>query len=165
MDFVRSVTFSPAFDKRNPDPTKNYGIHGVEIRFVLRGPKGATQFLLSTNWQLPHVTKEFLQRPYDAIGGDPHWMERPMPADLGYHSYTPQYDGQPQRKCDVLPETDHCYYDGSTLMAEPVYHRLLAEGDAGVWSALEAHYHRLFDEGDNGVADHPSDVRGTESLG
>lgn len=165
MAFVRSVTFAPAFDKRDPDPAKNYGIHGVSIRFVLRGPKGATQFLLYTQWQLPHVTTEFVARSYEPIGGDPHWMERPIPADLGYHSYTRQYERQRPMPCDVLPETDHCYYDGSSLRAEPVYHRLLAEGDAGVWAALEAEYHAVFGEGDNGPSDSPADVRGGQRRG
>jgi hypothetical protein len=56
--FERIVQFLPAFDKRHPDPSKNYGIHGVELRMVLKGPKGAVQFVLFTNWQLLHITRE-----------------------------------------------------------------------------------------------------------
>ena len=51
----RIVKFAPAYDKRNPDPSKNYGVHGVELRMVLKGKEGAVQFLLFTNWMLPRV--------------------------------------------------------------------------------------------------------------
>jgi hypothetical protein len=33
--FERIVTMNPAYDKRNADPSKNYGIHGVDLRMVL----------------------------------------------------------------------------------------------------------------------------------
>jgi hypothetical protein len=56
--FEREVTFTPAYDKRDANPAKSHGIHGVELRMVLKGKLGATQFVLFTNWQLPHVTAE-----------------------------------------------------------------------------------------------------------
>lgn len=146
--FERIIQWMPAFDKRHSDPKRNYGIHGLEIRFILKGQKGAIQFVLYTNWHLPHVTKELKARQYEAIDGDPHWMERPTPADFGYHAYTPQYEGQTRMgACAVLPDAPRgCYYDGSSLRAEPVYHRLLAGGDAGVWAALEEEYKRRFEQ-------------------
>lgn len=141
----RQIHFRAAYDKRPKAPTDpNYGIHGVEIQFVLKGTKGATQFLLYTNWQLPHVTQERCGRRYDAIDGDAHWMERPLPADIGYHSPVPLWDGQESLTDNCLILGGRCYYDGSSLNAEPVYHRLLAEGDAGVWAALEEYYTRTF---------------------
>lgn len=54
VNLERIVRFEPAYDKRD----KNYGIHGVQVRFVLKGAEGAVQFLLYTNWQLPHIVKE-----------------------------------------------------------------------------------------------------------
>ena len=55
--FTKEITIAPAYDKRNIDPKKNYGgIHGCEMRFVLKGECGAVQFVLYTNWQLPHLT-------------------------------------------------------------------------------------------------------------
>lgn len=138
-EFRRELRLDPAYD-RGPE----YGIHGVEMRFLLHGDAGTVQFVLYTNWQLPHVTPRF-HAPYDAIGGDAHWMERPMPVDLGYHSPVPLYEGQSllTESCPVLGGRP-CYYDGSSLNAEPVFHRLLAEGDAGVWAELEAYYTRTF---------------------
>lgn len=134
------VEFDAAFDRRDPDPLKNYGIHGVEVRFVLKGKKGAVQFLLFTNWMLPHVQKE-----QDGRHGD-HIFCHPMPADLGYHSYKPTYEGQVSitEKCSYL-DGQPCYYDGSGLNAERIYQVLLQEGDKGVWHELEEYYKQVFD--------------------
>ena len=60
----RITKIYPAWDRRDPNPSKDYGIHGAELRMVLKGELGATQFVLYTNWHLPHVTEELLHRPY-----------------------------------------------------------------------------------------------------
>jgi len=142
--FTRNLTFSPAFDKRNPSPSKNYGIHGVEMRFLLMGPLGAVQFVLYTNWHLPHVEKEMMEKPVDAIG---YHCSRPMPADLGYHSPKPMYKGQEEFDCDLLPG-GKCYCDGSGLNAIPVFDILVSEGEEALWKKLEDYYHIIFGEGD-----------------
>ena len=144
-EFEKIVTFRPAFDKRNTNPKKNYGIHGVELRMVLRGPLGATQFLLYTNWHLPHVQSEqdkalLLKQP--GIDDVDLYIRHPFPADRGHHWSVPIYNGQECRDCDLLP-SGKCYYDGSGLNAEQTYHALLEKGDAGVWADLEAYYHEL----------------------
>ena len=132
----KTVQFSAAYDKRDPDPNKNYGIHGVTIRFVYKGEKGATQFVLYTNWHLPHVTEELRNKE--------RFLLEPLPADLGYHSPTPQYEGQTQMDCDLL-EGGLCYYDGSSLQADRVYKRLLEDGEDGVWAELEEEYKYRFE--------------------
>lgn len=136
----RIVEFTPAFDKRHRDPSKNYGIHGVELRMVLKGEAGAVQFVLYTNWQLPHVTREL-----DAKRGS-HTLCHPMPADLGYHSPSPRWDDQTaQPDCPYL-DGKPCYYDGSGLNAERIYGVLLREGSDGVWRELREYYDELFAE-------------------
>lgn len=135
--FDRAVRFYPAFDKRNDDPAKNYGIHCVDVGFFLKGPLGVVQFTLFSGWHLPHVADE-LERKSPTL-------RYPMATDLGYHSPTPRYEGQTvmRDKCDLLGCA--CYYDGSSLNAEPVLDRLLREGDKGVWAALEDFYHNVFE--------------------
>jgi hypothetical protein len=142
----KQIKFNPAYDKRHSDPSKNYGIHGVTLRFHLIGELGAVQFVLYTNWQLPHVTKEQSTK-LNPISGDLHWLCRPMPADLGYHSPKPMYDDHTTMDgpCDLLGGKP-CYYDGSGLNAEPIYETLLREGDEGVWKALEDYYVSRFGE-------------------
>lgn len=134
----RSIRFEAAYDKRDPDPSKNYGVHGVTIRFVVSGDEGATQFLLYTGWQLPHVEKEWSER-----SDLPQSLRQPMPADLGFHSKTPHYeDHTPMKDCEWTG--GDCYYDGSSLNADPVFKRLLEEGEDGVWATLEDYYADVF---------------------
>lgn len=136
--FHRKVEITPAFDKRDPNPGKNYGIHGAEIRFVLLGSAGAVQFLLYTNWMLPHV-----QRELDAKHSN-HSHCHPLPADLGYHSLTPRYEGQESRPdCQYL-DGKPCYYGGSGLNAQRVYDVMVAEGGEAMWRALEDYYAETF---------------------
>ena len=142
--FTKEVVFYPAFDKRDPDPSKNYGIHGVELRFILKKGNKAVQFVVYTNWQLPHVSKDQLIRLHSPNDIELFWM--PMPADLGYHSPHPMYDGQPAHKdCGFIGQD--CYYDGSTLNAEGVYEILLKDGSEGVWKRLEEYWNTIFSEG------------------
>lgn len=143
-EFTKEILFHPAYDKRNPEPSKNYGIHGVTLTFLLKGPLGATQFVLYTNWQLPHVEKEQEHRVVDREY--PHLMCKPMPADLGYHSPIPIYDGQTTVRgaCEWL-DGKPCYYDGSSLNAERIFDVLRAEGHEGVWRELEEYYRDTFE--------------------
>ena len=145
MKMERIVKMSPAWDKRHSDPSKNYGIHGVNLRFALVGEKGATQFLVYTNWQLPHVTEELLAK---SVNGASYSMLEvrflPMPADLGYHSRAKTEYGMHSEECDLLG--GGCWYDGSGLEAERVFERLVREGDAAVWEELELFYVEQFGE-------------------
>ena len=133
----RIVEFYPAFDKRDPDPSKDYGIHGVECLFVIKGKKGAVQFLIFTNWHLPHVQKEF---------DTESMFNKPVPADLGYHSPKPIYKDQTAYKNCKWLDGKLCYYDGSSLGAERVYEILLTKGSEGVWKYLEGYYKGIFGE-------------------
>lgn len=138
-DLKREIEFTPAYDKRHTDPKQNYGIHGVEVRFYLRGPKGTIQFVVMTGWDLPHVRKEMKGRLSDLF---------PMPSDLGYHSPKPMYDDQPLMSEDCkYVEGGKCYYDGSTLNAEPVFDLLVKEGHESVWRRLEEEYAHQFETG------------------
>jgi len=139
----REVIFGPAWDKRNPNLSENYGIHGVEIRFMLIGDKGAVRFVIYTNWHLPHVQKEFDDKYVDAI------FYKPLPADVGYHSPKPMYEGQEVMadSCEYLGGKP-CYYDGSGLRAQEYFITLVTEGGEAMWRKLEEYYHCLFDEGE-----------------
>ena len=140
-EFTREVIFYPAFDKRNPDPHKNYGIHGVDLRFILKKDNMAVQFIVYTNWHLPHVSKENINRLNSPQDIELFWM--PIPADLGYHSPYPMYDGQSIHKgCEYIGQD--CYYDGSSLMADDVFKILLKEGSDGVWRRLEEYWNSRF---------------------
>ena len=130
------VRFSPAYNKG-----KEYGIGAVRICFVLKGELGAVQFLIGTDWYLPEDQKRVAAMPHLS------WHEtQPMGWDLGYHSPVPQYDEQgTMGACEYL-DGKPCYYDGSTLNAEPVRDKFLAGGDDAVWDELGQLYVRMFGE-------------------
>jgi hypothetical protein len=131
-DFTHEVFFSPAYDKRDPNPSKNYGIGSVVITFICRrgmDDEQATQFKMSAGWYPPTVDT--------SVSGRMAW-------DLGYHSPTPRYEGHASiGHCEYTG--GDCFYDGSTLNAEPVMARLIAEGDVAVWDELERYYVDLFE--------------------
>lgn len=142
----RITNICPAWDKRNSNPLKNYGIHGAELRMVLKGELGAVQFVVYTNWHLPHVTEELLN---DSNNDKLHIKATflPFPADLGYHSPKPLYEDQEccSEHCEYL-NGKPCYYDGSGLAAEVVYKKLIEGGSDEVWQILEERYKDLFGE-------------------
>jgi len=136
----RWLEVQPAFDKRHDDPKKNYGIHGVTLRFLLRKPDAVMQFLLYTNWQLKHVRAE---KGIATVERYPFsYWQAPMAADIGYHAKAPLYENQNSMDCELLG--GKCYYDGSTLNAEPVLESFIEKGLDGVWEALEEFYANQF---------------------
>lgn len=138
---TKDVTIRPGYDRRAPDPKKNYGIHGCELLMVRRGKKGAVQFLAFTDWTPRAVQEERMEdmRRTDVVG------VQPMGADLGYHSIVPQYEGQQVMDCNLL-KGKKCYYDGSSLNADRVIDILLTKGSDGVWDELEGYYIEIFGE-------------------
>lgn len=138
----REVSFRAAYDKRDPDPNKNYGVHGVDIFFVLRGEQGAITFCLFTDWVLPHVA-----RWWESIGAtrfcDPFV---PQTGGLTFHSASPHPDGSGPNECNWLPG-GRCYQRmSSTIHEREVADRLIREGGEGVWAAMEGWYKETFGE-------------------
>lgn len=143
---IKEIKFVPAFDRRHSDPSKNYGIHGVDCIFYYGDPEvGVVQFVLYTNWFLPETEKEFASS--DNCMVREHYpftfLQAPMPADLGYHAAESQYEGHTSCKCHLLSKKE-CYYDGSVLNAIRVYDILRREGSDGVWKELERYWKEHF---------------------
>ncbi len=138
MSLNRRTIWHPAWDHRKD----GRGQHGVELIFLVTGPKGAVQFLLYTNW---------MRIDNGAANGRllPIFQSNamnPMPADRGYHSLVPMYEGQPWREdCPYLGGKP-CYYDGSGLNSEALFVTLVNDGDDAMWTALEEYYHSTFDQ-------------------
>jgi hypothetical protein len=145
VSLVREIKFRPAFDKRDPNPSKNYGIHGAEMAWYLRGPDGAVQFVVHLNWHLPQVQREMDAKPLHSYDALRYMFHKPNPADLGYHSKVPRYDGQEPltEKCEFT-DNGPCYYDGSSLNAQEGFDILVAEGDEAAWQWMERYYRSVF---------------------
>ncbi len=99
MDNLEKIfKIRPAFDKRNADPKKNYGIHCVEVWMVLKGKAGAVHFGFTTGMFLPETMKEYAANgqlnPKELSPGHWFYLYKPMGIDVGYHSPKKMWDGQ-----------------------------------------------------------------------
>lgn len=124
--FERSICFEPGFNSGD----RQYGVSSMKVRFILRGPLGATQFLLYTGWTPGRIEN----RAYP---------ESSMGADVGYHARTRQYEGQDDMgDCEYL-DGARCFYDGSGLAASELFKRFAEEGEEAVWQVLRDWHDRL----------------------
>ena len=141
--FERSIQVIPPFDKRTNDPETNGGIGAMQLRFILKGEKGATQFVFYTGQYLRHVADELVAKSLGQVNSF-----HGMGADIGYHSYKPQYEGHTvmRENCDILGCA--CYYDGSSLQAREFEDEFLREGEPAVWRMLEERYRFWFEKED-----------------
>lgn len=155
---TRTVDFQPGYDcirfeckhgSKNckPGGGGSHGRHGLTIRWVLRGKKGAVQFVLNLPDSQPEPPGYWNHERLDRSK-----LFGPLPTDLGYHSPVPRYEGQEPMsgECDVLGGP--CYYDGSGLNAEHPYRVLCNDGGEALWEYLERYYAATF-EG----AEYPTD--------
>lgn len=131
--------FTPAFDKRHADPKKNYGIGAVQVGFYLMGEMGTIQFKFMTDWFLPETHVGYRSELTN---------HKPWGTDIGYHSRKPVYDDQPLMTddCPHLLNGGPCYYDGSSLNAEPIAQLLVEQGSDAVWKLMEQRYLDQFGE-------------------
>jgi hypothetical protein len=131
------VSFAAAFDKRDPNPSKNYGIHGVHIYFTVKDDTGGLTFSISTGWQLPHVQAEIDVRQPPAT--NPWMFHKPTAFGVDIHSLTPRYEGQtPTESCEVTGK--HCYCDGSALLGEDFLKTLIEGGNEALFARMEQQY-------------------------
>lgn len=129
----RRIQLTKAWDRRDKDPAKDYGVHGVEVVFTVIGELGAVQWRLMTPWVLPKT-----QKWWDEINNTTGYTMMPCPAPLIWHERVADGHGQ---KCDVLGYC-RCEQAGSFMSAHDIYVTLTEKGDDGVWAILEAAYER-----------------------
>jgi hypothetical protein len=138
--FTRRLQLTPGYDHTafaDDCGRGGHGLHGMELRCVLIGPQGATQWLVYLSQLIPGTEVKF-------GSVKPRWADGDvlMAADIGYHWTVPRYEGQERRECDLLPE-GFCYYDGSSLRAEELVAPFLVEGLGAVWKRLRDEYDEL----------------------
>ena len=131
--------------KCKPNSGGSHGRHGLNICFVAQGDKGAVQFVIYTGW-IP----QYIERSIIGVYNIKNWATHdPIPADLGYHSKVPMYEGQDVitdscKYCDGMP----CYCDGSGINAEGAMYTLVNGGDEALWKFLDAFYDSVFNDGE-----------------
>lgn len=139
-DELRVVRFKPAFHRCHPEPSKNYGIGGVRMLWVLRVGDWAIDWDVSTDWGLP-------DEAFRAAAPDcTHRMHRNGYPSMGkasggavcWHSPVPMWeDGSPTAEhCPIIGRA--CYTDNGFLLADEVFDMLRVEGDDAVWKYLRS---------------------------
>lgn len=156
MKLRREIQITPAYDKRNPDPKKNYGIGSCRIFFSVIGDKGAVTVNFGTNWFLESTVKEYRDSGIyrHNLGGDDDSFKtkidlvnttEPIKAwTWDYHAKKPMYKGQKAMKGKCEFTKGKCYCDGSCLTADKFLPILLEKGSEGVFEQLEADYKTRF---------------------
>lgn len=134
-----SVQFTPGYNCP-VEGGSGHGVHGMEVRWYLRGPAGAAFLTMITDW-LPGE-----RRPGHGLspnGRYEHWDLYPGGFGTGCHARVPQYEGQDLSERDCCVISGPCYSDVHLSGAdEPVRH-FVAEGEQAIWDALETAYARL----------------------
>lgn len=138
--FERAILFFPGYNDIAP---RRYGRHGMEVRFLLRGPKGVGQFVMFTDWVPGEVG--MMAKPDPRVRG-----LLPMGADVGYHAHIQQYPDQGTMTCDYLG-TGECYYDGSSLAADTLIQDFIATGTDAVWRTLKEWHDQLLSQEDMSI--------------
>jgi hypothetical protein len=128
------ILISPAWNKRDPNPNKDYGIHCCDLCFYLVGSEGegSVSFQIFTGWYLP---------------GDKHASDLdlyPCGADLSYHSHVPLYEGQDLSRKDCKLTGGDCYSDGTISGAEDLVKEMITSGSDVVWRRMLKFYNEKF---------------------
>lgn len=138
-----SVQFVPGYNCSDKS-MRGHGVHGMEVRWYLRGPKGGAQFVIYSGWIPGKLQPGHGLSP----AGDYSWecylhngeLRYPAGADVGYHAKFPQWEGQEPIQDDCAITGGPCYYDGSGLRAEKLARRFAHEGEQVIWDELEDVY-------------------------
>lgn len=128
--FERIVRVTPAYDRRD----EGFGIGSVRMVFILKGPEGAVQFAIGSEWYLPE-THEHLMRFR-------HIREpKLLPSGWGVACHTKEetYAGQTNEPCDLL-DGGRCFYSESLCMADDWMPDFVAGGTDWLWPRLEQQY-------------------------
>jgi hypothetical protein len=102
------------------------------------------QFLLYTHW-LPQRSTPSAIGVRELALNCPVELG-PLPADLGYHSKTPHYEGHTSMGACEFCDGQDCYYDGSGLNANDAMYALLNGGDDALWKFLDEYYRTVFED-------------------
>jgi hypothetical protein len=141
-----SVQFTPGYNCTD-DSMQGHGVHGMEICWLLRGPLGAVQLIIGSDW-IPgelrpgHGLSPDGQRAHRLVRGG--WDVDPHGRGIGVHSRRPQYEDHEAERCGLLDGS--CYYAESLLASDEPVARFIAEGEQVIWDELERRYAELASE-------------------
>lgn len=140
---TREIRFRKGYDHRD-DPSGKRGAHGVEAHFILCGPLGVIQAVISTGWMFNPLAGPFVpggpQRRRRGVGVDARlWDSYPTGSYVTSHVAQPP-EGKDWFRgpdaCDLLPE-GACYGDTGYLCGDEFLTRLVRDGEDAAWEYLQ----------------------------
>jgi hypothetical protein len=137
-----SVQFVPGYNCTRTGG-QGHGVHGMEVRWFLRGPDGACVLIMATDL----IPGE--RRPGHGLspsGLNENWAYyHPEGRGLQYHSRVPRYDGHEAEDGNCGLIGGPCYCESWLSGADEPVKRFVDGGEQVVWDALEAAYASLAD--------------------
>lgn len=145
--FIRETIFTGAYDFVRPNANENYGIHGMNINFWIKGPAGGISICIYTNWMLPQnqaSTQEMFTR--HGSPWEPGYLCKPWITDISYHAREPHYEGQfCKEDCHITG--GKCYSDGSATYGDQWQDGFLHGGSEWFFARMEDYYRETFEGG------------------
>jgi hypothetical protein len=132
------VQFVPGYNCPEPGG-QGHGVHGMEVRWFLRGPDGAVVLVMATDF-IPG--DRYPGHGLSPSGLNENWARYPGGFGLQYHSRVPRYEGHDAEDgCDLIGGP--CYCDMWLSGADEPVKQFVSEGEQVIWGALEAAYASL----------------------
>ena len=147
--FTREIQFIGAYALRGDGKAKrNFGIHGMDLIFSVKGPLGAITATIYTKWFLPQQwesTYALYSKGYPFNPAEEFCA--PDFIDIGYHAKEAQYESQTSQ--DDCKLTDGvCFYDGSSLWGNEAWREgFLHGGSDWLFQKMEDEYRNRFEGG------------------
>lgn len=121
-----------AYEERHEDPSKDYGVAGVTLGFVVIGSEGAVEWELLTNSYLPATEEAYKERKISFLG--------PTAGPVWWHWRTPRWENHDDRgQCEWL-QADHCFSDIGFSIGDEVNKAFTNYGYDGVFNKLKVLY-------------------------
>lgn len=119
---IHKLVMLPAFDLRDTNPAKNFGICCVRLNFISQRENRAVVWTFFTNWYLPQNRRG--DNVTDGLGS------------IDYHSPVPFYEGQ-LATTDCSFTGGDCYSGGSGLRSNTLFDKFIADPQE-VWKTLDS---------------------------
>lgn len=130
-DGEKFIFFTPAFEARDPNPSKDYGIGGVHLTFAERRGDLTIDCSFFTDWHLPEVQERLSTKL------DRYFNPKPMCNGIYWHRPKRTNEYQADTK-DCILSGGQCFGEvGSALYGDVITKRLLLEGSEGVWNEID----------------------------
>lgn len=139
----RAVVFQPGYNSDvTGNPRADYGVHGMEISWYLRGPNGCVYLTFAVlDWVPGQLSPGHGLPPPGYPRREPE--QHPHGFGMRWCTPAPQYDGQGrwQEDCPLIGVP--CYFDTWFSGADEPARQFTELGEPVIWEALRRRYEEL----------------------